>query len=77
LSKADVVAHATSELGRLGVDTNSVVLVGDRIHDVEGAAEHGIPTIMVEWGYGSPQEAHGAIATVNSADRLRELLLKN
>jgi phosphoglycolate phosphatase len=77
LSKADVVAHATSELSRRGVDTSSVVLVGDRIHDVEGAAEHGIPTIMVEWGYGSPQEAHGAIATVYSADRLRELLLGN
>lgn len=74
-SKADIVAHALGELAELGVDTSAAVMVGDRSYDVEGAAAHGIPTIIVEWGYGSPEEAAGAISTVYSADNLRSLLL--
>lgn len=74
-SKAHVVGHALSELRHAGADTDHAVLIGDRIYDVEGAAAHNVPTIIVEWGYGSPEEAQGAIATVYSADRLRELLL--
>lgn len=76
-SKAHVVGHALSELVSSGADTSQSVLIGDRIYDVEGAAAHNVPTILVEWGYGSPAEATGAIATVYSADRLRELLLGN
>ena len=74
-SKAHVVGHALAELAKAGADTSQAVLIGDRIYDVEGAAAHNLPTIIVEWGYGSPAEAVGAIATVYSADRLRELLL--
>ena len=29
-----------------------VLMVGDRSHDVEGAAAHGIDTVVVGWGYG-------------------------
>jgi phosphoglycolate phosphatase len=76
-SKAHVVGHALTELTKSGADTSQSVLIGDRIYDVEGATAHGVPTIIVEWGYGSPAEAAGAIATVYSADRLRELLLGN
>ena len=76
-SKAHVVGHALAELTKSGADTSQSVLIGDRIYDVEGAAAHDVPTIIVEWGYGSPAEATGAIATVYSADRLRELLLGN
>lgn len=74
-SKAHVVGHALAELTAQGADVSQAVLVGDRIYDVEGAAAHDVPTIIVEWGYGSPEEAKGAIATVYSADRLRELLI--
>ncbi|AXE53748.1 HAD hydrolase-like protein [Aurantimicrobium sp. MWH-Uga1] len=74
-SKAHVVGHALDELQQAGADISRSVLIGDRIYDVEGAAAHNLPTIIVEWGYGSPAEAVGAIATVYSADRLRELLL--
>ncbi len=38
-----------------GADLSNVVMVGDRIHDVEGAAAHGVPTIFVSWGYGHPR----------------------
>lgn len=49
-AKADVVAHALAQLGPL---PDRVLMVGDRSHDVEGAAAHGIDTVVVEWGYGA------------------------
>jgi phosphoglycolate phosphatase len=74
-SKADVIEEGLRRLRAKGVDLSQVVLVGDRHHDVEGAAAHGIPTIMVEWGYGSPVEAEHAMAVVHSTDQLSKLLL--
>lgn len=74
-AKADVVAEDLRRLGERGVDLAHTVMVGDRSFDVEGATENGLPTILVEWGYGSPAEAAGAIAVVHSADQLSSLLL--
>lgn len=74
-AKADVIDEALVRLRAANVDLSHLVLVGDRIHDMEGAAQHGIPPIMVEWGYGSPAEAAGAIAIVHSVDQLRALLV--
>ena len=48
-AKADVVAHALAQLQPL---PERVLMVGDRRHDVEGAAAHGIDTVVVAWGYG-------------------------
>lgn len=75
--KDDIVSHALTELEASGADLSMPVLVGDRIHDVEGASANGIPSIIVEWGHGGPDEAGDAIATVYSTDKLRELLLGN
>jgi phosphoglycolate phosphatase len=55
------------------------VMVGDRAHDVEGAAEHGIGTVVVEWGYGAadfrdPGVAVAAAARVPTVAELREVL---
>ena len=60
-AKADVVAHSLAALGREAVPatrggTGEVLMIGDRAHDVEGAAHYGIPTALVRWGYGSPHE---------------------
>jgi phosphoglycolate phosphatase len=74
-TKADVVAEALRRLNELGVDTSASVMVGDRGYDTLGAAAHDVPTIMVEWGYGSPAEAGDALAVVHSADQLRGLLI--
>jgi phosphoglycolate phosphatase len=74
-AKGDVVAEALRRLTEQGVDLSQTVMVGDRSHDVAGASEHGLPAILVEWGYGSPAEAAGAIAVVHSADQLSALLL--
>jgi phosphoglycolate phosphatase len=57
-TKADVIGHA---LERLGIEAGpAVVMVGDRHHDIEGAAAHGIDTIAVAWGYGSANEHRDA-----------------
>ncbi|MGI9824741.1 HAD hydrolase-like protein [Agromyces sp. Marseille-Q5079] len=74
-TKADVVAEALRRLQAEGVDTTHAVMVGDRGYDTLGAEANGVPTILVEWGYGSPAEADGAIAVVHSADQLRTLLV--
>jgi phosphoglycolate phosphatase len=72
--KADVVAEALRRLRIGGADLSSPIMVGDRIHDIEGAAEHGVPTIFVTWGYGAPAETAGAIAIADDADQLLERL---
>lgn len=74
-AKKDVVEEAIRRLREQNVDLSNLVMVGDRSHDIEGAAHHGVPAVMVEWGYGSPAEAVGAIAVVHSVDQLREKLL--
>lgn len=73
--KADVVASA---LARLEPLPDRVVMVGDRWHDVEGAAAHGIDTVVVGWGYGRADFAEPtpvpALAHVDSVAGLREVL---
>ncbi|MCU1526951.1 MAG: haloacid dehalogenase [Frondihabitans sp.] len=73
-AKADVVEEALARLTARGVDVSRPVLVGDRSHDVEGAAAHGVPTIIVEWGYGSLEERVGAIAVAKDPEDLASLL---
>ena len=74
-TKADVVAHALAQLEPL---PDRVLMVGDRSHDVEGAAEHGIDTVVVGWGYGHADfdepDAVAALAHVSTVDDLREVL---
>jgi phosphoglycolate phosphatase len=74
-AKADIVAEALRRLAAAGVDTSRPVLIGDRHHDVEGGAAHGVPVIFVRWGFSWPHEADGAHAAVDSVDDLRPLLL--
>lgn len=75
-SKADVLGHALDQLQPL---PERVVMVGDRAHDVEGAAEHGIDTVVVGWGYGAadfgdPEVAAAAATHVTTICGLREVL---
>ena len=57
-----------------------VLMVGDRIHDVEGAAAHGIDAVVVGWGYGQADfagattvAASGA-TSVTTVEELRRVL---
>lgn len=70
-AKADVVAHALAQLEPL---PDRVVMVGDRAHDIEGAAEHGIATVLVGWGYGGSDATENAAVHVTTVDELREVL---
>jgi phosphoglycolate phosphatase len=72
--KADVVAEALRRLRADGTDLARPVMIGDRIHDIEGAHANEVPTIFVTWGYGSPAEQAGSVAVAHDADELLELL---
>jgi phosphoglycolate phosphatase len=73
VGKAAVVG---SVLDRLHLDPrrHPVLMVGDRHHDVDGAAEHGVATVGVAWGYAEPGELHGALAVAPDVDALAALL---
>ena len=56
-TKGKVIAYTLREYG---VDPGTAIMVGDREHDIYGAAENGIPAIGVTWGYGDRAELEGA-----------------
>ncbi len=72
-TKADVIAAALATLGRTAGDA-PMVMVGDREHDVHGAAAHGIDCLGVSWGYAAPGElaAAGAVAVVDDVAKLAD-----
>ena len=74
VSKTEVVAYALEGLRQLGANLERVILVGDRIHDVEGARAHGIEVALVKWGYGSPDEWAEADHAVDNPTQLLKLL---
>lgn len=73
-AKERVVARALALFAERGVEAGDAVMVGDRHHDVDGAAARGLPTIFVTWGYGTPAEAEGAWAVADSPDDVAHLL---
>jgi phosphoglycolate phosphatase len=76
IGKAAVVG---SVLRRLPLDPRreAVIMVGDRHHDVDGAAEFGISTIGVSWGYAAPDELRGAARVVADLDELAAVLTED
>jgi len=56
-TKGKVIAYCLREYG---LDPAAAIMVGDREHDIQGAAENGIPAIGVTWGYGDRAELEGA-----------------
>lgn len=71
--KAPIIRSA---LDRHLHSADRTVMIGDRRHDVEGAAANGLACIGVAWGFAAPGElqAAGAAAVVQSADELLEVL---
>ncbi|TSE01083.1 HAD family hydrolase [Skermania sp. ID1734] len=74
--KAQVIAHTLAAMGKpvRKAATSGVVMVGDRAHDITGAAYWGIPAIFVEWGYGVADEGAGAQHRVSTVEQLGALL---
>ena len=70
-AKADVIAKAIRQAGDDPLcPRRRYVMVGDRIHDVEGAAVFGIDTILCTWGTGSAAEWGHATHTIDSVAEL-------
>lgn len=73
-TKTLVVEEALAQLGRPDPDT--VVMVGDRRHDVVGAQANGVPALGAGWGYGAPGElaAAGAVDVFDTPAELGRYL---
>lgn len=74
VAKQEVIAFLLAE--RPHIQDRSVIMVGDREHDVLGARANGIDTIAVAYGYGSPEELKAAapLAIAESVEQLGTLL---
>jgi phosphoglycolate phosphatase len=72
-TKADVVGETLRRLE----GAPRPVMVGDREHDVLGAAAHGVPCIGALWGYGDEAElrAAGAVTLARDLDEVVDLVL--
>ena len=73
--KGEVIRYALERGGFLPAET---VMVGDRMHDVIGAKENGLPCIGVLFGYGSREELAeaGASALAKDPEELYGILKK-
>jgi phosphoglycolate phosphatase len=70
-TKEEVIAHLLTQLD-IG---ENLVMVGDTIYDVKGAAFHNIPCIAVAWGYGEIENMKAAGAVIaKTAEELYGLL---
>lgn len=77
--KARVIQETLSRLGVGGTEKASVVMVGDRKYDAEGAAKCGVDCIGVEFfGYGEPGEleAAGAVSVARTVAELEAAILQ-
>ncbi|MDO4665011.1 MAG: HAD hydrolase-like protein [Actinomycetaceae bacterium] len=71
-TKAEIIGRA---LRSLDADAQSSVMVGDRIHDIEGANANQLGTIIVTWaGTTQPGEAQQAWQKVGNTQQLNYLL---
>lgn len=67
-----------SALASLGADKSTAAMVGDRMFDIEGAAQAGVFGIGVLYGFGDEDELtrYGAHAICKTPKQISELILK-
>jgi phosphoglycolate phosphatase len=73
-TKRDVIRECLRRMEGQGVDVSSPLMIGDRGYDVQSATAEGVPAVHVLWGYGTPDESVGAVATAASPEALTRLL---
>lgn len=75
VEKSEVISFALSGLGE--VEKKTIVMVGDRKHDILGARDNGLDAIAVGYGYGSEEELlqAGAKRIAQTVEDLTALLL--
>lgn len=79
-TKADVIRETFRRFGLTDADLAQVLMVGDRMFDVEGAKECGIDCVGVEFfGYAAPGELMnaGAVAVVQTTEELEAYILNH
>ncbi|APX34326.1 phosphatase [Brachybacterium sp. P6-10-X1] len=84
----DKAAVVRSVLVRLGLEARTTatdrgavsgapaVMIGDRIHDAEGAAVHGLPAVLTGWGYGGAVERESGWPRAETVADLAAMLLR-
>lgn len=77
VEKDEIVEEALRLLGVTEETKKEAVMIGDRKFDVEGAKRHGVDSIAVAYGYGTPEELAAAKPDylVSSVRELEDLLL--
>ena len=72
--KADVISYALENCEIS--DLSSVIMIGDREHDIIGAKQNGIDSIGVLYGYGSLEELEnaGAMHIVEKPDEIADVI---
>lgn len=80
--KAAVIGSVLERLGATverrtagGVDVAPAVMIGDRLHDAEGAAENSLSAVLVDWGYGGDAERAADLPRARSVEDLGAMLL--
>jgi phosphoglycolate phosphatase len=73
--KADVIAYVLDTLG-LDPSRDQILMIGDRLHDVKGAAANHLPCLGVLYGYGSREELEtaGAVGICETTEQLPEAI---
>lgn len=74
-TKGEVIDYALKK-NKLN-NLNEMIMVGDRLHDIEGAKENGLPSIGVLYGFGTREELEtvGADYIAETVEELGSLLL--
>ena len=75
-TKTDVINTALERAGIGESGKNTVLMVGDRKYDIEGANECGIDAVGVYYGFADPLELEraGAKYVVNTVEELKEMV---
>ncbi len=75
--KGQVIAYAMEQMKLTESDRGSIIMVGDRDNDIDGAHENGLEVVAVLYGYGSRPEFEkaGADYVVGSVGELGAFLL--
>ena len=74
--KGAVIAYTLESLGITEAEKSSVLMIGDRHHDIDGAKENGLASAGVLWGFGDETELKtaGADAIARNMDELFNII---
>jgi len=75
IKKGDVIKYALEKCDVTEID--KCIMIGDRLHDVEGAKECGMKSIGVLWGYGTRDELEtaGADFIADSSEDIEKIVI--